>query len=154
MRSPPPKVWTVDEANARLEYLRELLPQMRAWLVRLSKVHDEIDRLKGFWGRESDAVDNPDRELKLKLDDEWKRLGHRLEREVLRLHEEGIELKDLETGLVDFYSDRGGEVVFLCWQRGEREVGHWHALNGSYRTRKPLEGRARNSSVARPTRGA
>lgn len=140
------------EANDRLDHLRELLPQLRAWVVRLGKVHDELQRLAHFWGRETDAVDNPDRELKLRLDDEWKRLGQRLESEVLRLQAEGIEVKDLETGLVDFYSRRDGELVFLCWQRGESEVGHWHLLSGSFRTRKPIGGRSATHSPARASR--
>jgi hypothetical protein len=152
-RSPPARFWTVEEANERLDLLRELLPQLKAWVVRLTKVHDELERLSRFWGKETDALDNPDRELKLRLDDEWSRLGQRLEGEVLRLKAEGIEIKDLETGLVDFYSRREGEVVFLCWQRGESEVGHWHALNGGYRTRRPIAERPRGpSSAARASR--
>jgi len=120
--------------------------------VRLSKVHDELARLQQFWGRESDANDNPDRELKLRLEDEWKRLGQRLEQQVLELQAEGIELKDLESGLVDFYSRREGEVVFLCWQRGESEVGHWHSLTGSYRSRRPIDADPHSSSTARAPR--
>jgi hypothetical protein len=148
----PPRLWTVEEANGRLAALRELLPQLRAWAVRLAKVHDELGRLKEFWGKEVDATDSPDRDLWVRLEDEWTRLGQRLEQEVLRLQTDGIEVKDLETGLVDFYSLRGGEVIFLCWQRGEAEVGHWHTLSGGFRTRRPIEGSGRSSSTPRASR--
>ncbi len=134
----PPRIWSVEEANERLDHLRELLPELRAWAVRLGKVHEEIERLRRFWGREIDAADNPDRELRVRLDGEWKRLGGRLEREVLELRRLGIEVKDLAGGLVDFYARLDGEIVFLCWQRDEAEVGHWHPLTGSYRTRRPI----------------
>jgi hypothetical protein len=137
----PPRLWTIREANARLEALKELLPQLKAWVVRLSKVHEELHRLSQFWGRELEAVDNPDRDLRRRLDDEWQTLRGRLEREIFRLQEEGIEVKDLESGLIDFYAMVGGEIVFLCWQKGEDEVAYWHSLSGGYRTRKPLEGR-------------
>jgi len=50
----------------------------------------------------------------------------------------GAHLKDLETGLVDFYSRRGQEVVFLCWKEGEEEIGHWHSLQGGFKSRQPL----------------
>jgi hypothetical protein len=152
----PPRLWTVAEANARLDSLRELLPQLKAWVVRLSEVHDGLERLQQFWGKEVDALDSPDRALKMRLEDEWKRLGARLENEVLALHREGIELKDLETGLVDFYCLRAGEVVYLCWQRGETEVGHWHALSGGFRSRRPLDARSdrERPSTARASRGA
>ena len=134
----PGRLWTVAEANARLEEMRELLPQLRAWVVRLRKVHDELQRLTTFWGKDVDATDHPDRELKRRLDSEWAELTQRLETEVARLHAEGIEVKDLESGLIDFYSVHESEVVFLCWQRGEDEVGFYHTLDGGFRTRRPL----------------
>jgi hypothetical protein len=134
----PARLWTVDEANQRLEGMRELLPKLRSWVVRLRKVHDELQRLAEFWGKELNAPDHPDRELKGRLDSEWADLTRRLEAEVAQLRAEGIEVKDLETGLIDFYSLQQGEVVFLCWQRGEDEVGYFHTLDGSYRTRRPI----------------
>ncbi|MGI0053560.1 MAG: DUF2203 domain-containing protein, partial [Thermoplasmata archaeon] len=138
----PPRLWTVGEANGRLDPLREQLPELRAWAMRLGKVHEEIERLRAFWGREVDAVDNPDRELRERLEAEWKRLGARLEHEVLELRSDGIEIKDLGSGLVDFYARIDGEIVFLCWQRDEDFVNHWHRLSGGYRTRQRLEGAA------------
>ena len=49
-----------------------------------------------------------------------------------------IALKDAAAGLVDFYSDRDGEVVELCWQLGEERVSTWHRIGEGYRGRKPL----------------
>jgi hypothetical protein len=146
----PSRLWTVAEANARLEGLKELLPQLRAGVVRLRKVHDELHRLNTFWGKEVDASDHPDRDLKQRLDTEWAELTHRLETEVSRLRDEGIEVKDLETGLLDFYSLQNGEVVFLCWQRGEDHVGFFHTLDGGYRTRRPLPSGAAAPAPRRP----
>jgi len=147
----PGRMWTVEEANAHLGEMRELLPQLRSWVVRLRKVHDELRRLATFWGKEVEAADQPDRELKRRLDDEWADLTRRLEAEVSRLQTQGIEVKDLESGLIDFYALQNGEVVFLCWQRGEDEVGYFHTLEGGYRTRRPLPGGSRKIP---PTRGS
>lgn len=143
----PGRLWTVAEANAHLEEMRELLPRLKAWVGRLKKVHDELRRLTTFWGKEVDASDHPDRDLKVRLDREWTELTHQLETEVARLQGEGIEVKDLESGLIDFYSLQDGEVVFLCWQRGEEEVGFFHTLDGGYRTRRRLQ-----RTTASPTR--
>ncbi|MCI4334417.1 MAG: DUF2203 domain-containing protein [Thermoplasmata archaeon] len=148
-QSAPPKLWSVEEANASLDRLRELLPQLKAWAVRLGKVHAELQRLSQFWGKELTAQDIPDRDLKLRLEEEWKRLTARLEGEVKRLEAEGITVKDLENGLVDFYSRRRGEVVYLCWRRGEAEVANWHPLTGGFRSRRPLEGKGRAAPTAR-----
>ena len=144
----PGRIWTVEEANARIGDLSELLPQIRAWVVRLRKVHDELQRLSTFWGKELESGDNPDRELKGRLDDEWHGLTKKLEDAISSLQEEGIEVKDLETGLVDFYGLENGEIVFLCWKRGEDEVGFYHALNGGYQNRRPIRDRSHRAAAS------
>ena len=148
----PGRIWTVDQANRRLEGLREELPRLRAWVVRLRKVHDELHRISAFWGKELEAVDNPDREMRDRLTEEWKTLTQRLEREVASLQEEGIEIKDLESGLIDFYGLVDGEVVFLCWQRGEDGVAFYHTLEGGYRNRRPLKAPSPESAPRRGSR--
>ncbi len=149
----PARLWSVDEANRRLDDLRELLPQMRAWVVRLRKVHDELHRLSTFWGREIDAPDHPDRGLKHRLDEEWRELTRQLEEKVDALRGEGIEVKDLESGLIDFYALRDNEVVFLCWQRGEDEVAFFHTLDGGYATRRALSESGARRAPPRSRRG-
>lgn len=144
----PSRMWTVDQANARLDGLRDSLPVLRAWVVRLRRVHEELHRLSAFWGKDLDSADHPDRELKERLTEEWQGLTRRLEEAVADLKAEGIEVKDLDTGLIDFYALLGGEVVFLCWQRGEAEVGYYHTLTGGFRSRRPL-GSARAHAPAR-----
>jgi len=134
----PARLWTVAEANARLGGLEELLPRLKGWVVRLGQVHAELRRLAEFWGSDVDAPDHADHELKNRLDAEWHHLTQRLEEAVASLRAEGIEVKNLETGLVDFYGFQAGEIVFLCWQRGEPSVGFYHPLSTGFRDRRPI----------------
>jgi len=143
----PPRLWTVAEANARLSELEELLPRLQGWVSRLAEVHEQRERLATFWGAEADAEDQPDHELKARLDAEWKHLSRRLDEAVGSLRDEGIEVKELGTGLVDFYSMQEGELVFLCWQRGEPSVGFYHTLTGGFRSRRPIAGTGRTASA-------
>jgi hypothetical protein len=142
----PPRLWTADEANGRIAGLEELLPRLHGWVVRLREVHEETHRLGEFWGKEVDAPDHADHALKQRLDAEWKNLTHRLEEAVAGLRNEGIEVKEIESGLVDFYGLQGGEVVFLCWQRGESKVGFYHSLSGGFRNRRPISETARHTA--------
>jgi hypothetical protein len=139
----PPRLWTAHEANGRIAGLEELLPRLRGWVVRLREVHEQTHRLAGFWGKDVDAPDHVDHALKQRLDAEWQNLTRRLEEAVAGLRKEGIEVKDLESGLVDFYGLEESEVVFLCWQRGETEVGFYHPLSGGFRDRRPITAPAR-----------
>lgn len=57
-------------------------------------------------------------------------------REVAEL---GIEVKDLDRGLIDFRTQRGGEEVYLCWRLGEGDtISWWHTLDGGFAGRRPL----------------
>jgi hypothetical protein len=145
-RSLPPRLWTPEEANQRIAELDELLPRLRGWVVRLREVHDESHRLAEFWGPDIDAADHADHALKRRLDAEWQNLTRRLEEAVAGLRRDGIEVKDLDQGTVDFYGMEGGEVVFLCWQRGETEVAYYHPVTGSFRNRRRIGETARRAS--------
>ncbi len=48
------------------------------------------------------------------------------------------ELKDPDTGLIDFLSLRDGRVVYLCWRLGEERVNYWHELQTGFAGRQPL----------------
>ena len=38
----------------------------------------------------------------------------------------GVQVKDLEAGLLDFPCRLDDEVVLLCWRMGEPAIEHWH----------------------------
>jgi len=143
----PPRLWTVDEANARLPALQELLPRLRVWAGRLGEVHQELERLVKFWGDELNSRDHPDHGLHGRLEAEWRNLTKRLDESVAALRAEGIELKQLETGLVDFYALLDGELVLLCWKADEAEVSHYHTLESGFAGRRPLPVRRRPVST-------
>jgi hypothetical protein len=62
----------------------------------------------------------------------------RLEELVDELSNVGVELKDCETGLVDFVGRHDGRDVYLCWKLGEERITHWHELNAGFAGRKPV----------------
>ena len=53
----------------------------------------------------------------------------------------GVQVKDLETGLLDFPCRVDGELVLLCWRRGEDRIEYWHTLEAGFRGRQPLDER-------------
>jgi hypothetical protein len=56
-----------------------------------------------------------------------------------RLDELGVQVKDLDTGLLDFPALRDGEEVELCWRVGEAAVAHWHGIGEGFAGRKPID---------------
>jgi hypothetical protein len=55
-----------------------------------------------------------------------------------RIESFGCVVKDIDLGLVDFPSTRGGEPICLCWKSGESRITHWHGIEEGFRERKPL----------------
>jgi hypothetical protein len=53
----------------------------------------------------------------------------------------GVQVKDLEQGLLDFPSLMDGKPVLLCWKLGEPAIAHWHTEEEGFAGRKPLDSR-------------
>jgi len=53
---------------------------------------------------------------------------------------EGIQIKDLDSGLVDFPHLVGDpeREVFLCWKLGEDTIEYWHEIEDGFAGRKPV----------------
>jgi hypothetical protein len=67
------------------------------------------------------------------------KLAEQLARTIDEIQKTGCLVKDLETGLVDFPSQREGEDVYLCWKLGEPRIGFWHGIEEGFAGRKPLD---------------
>jgi hypothetical protein len=60
---------------------------------------------------------------------------------LLEIDEIGVQVKDLEKGLLDFPCVVDGQTVLLCWKLGEKEIGFWHTTEDGFTGRKPLDAR-------------
>jgi len=64
----------------------------------------------------------------------------------------GVQVKDIESGLLDFPCRLDDQVVLLCWKMGETSIEHWHSVESGFQGRQPLDERfkRRTSSGGRP----
>ena len=53
----------------------------------------------------------------------------------------GVQVKDLDMGLLDFPCEVEGEMVLLCWKLGETSITHWHGTQEGFAGRKPIDER-------------
>jgi hypothetical protein len=53
----------------------------------------------------------------------------------------GVQVKDLEMGLLDFPCSVEGRTVLLCWKLGEKGITHWHGTSEGFAGRKPIDER-------------
>lgn len=62
----------------------------------------------------------------------------------------GVQVKDLDTGLLDFPFQLGDEIVLLCWKIGETEISWWHSIEDGFRGRRPLDARFLGKAIRQP----
>src|SRR5579864_507471 len=53
----------------------------------------------------------------------------------------GVQVKDLDIGLLDFPCAVEGEIILLCWKLGETSITHWHGTQEGFAGRKPIDER-------------
>ena len=122
------KLFTLDEANAFVPQLLDLVPKIQKLSISLNNNFPDIKnaRDKAKWNGGSDqGVDYLNAVLK------YNDLMRKIE-------EMGCEVKGIREGLIDFPSLREGREVYLCWRMPEKEILFWHDLNSGFTGRKPI----------------
>jgi hypothetical protein len=122
------KHFTVEEANELLPELRELLESIRALRDRLV-----VDWEQALPVIRAAPMNGGGKEANPYLSD-----LHRINERLRRLIELGVQLKDVDRGLVDFPAWREDREVLLCWHLGEDRVRYWHDLESGFAGRRPL----------------
>jgi len=60
----------------------------------------------------------------------------------------GVQVKDIEIGLLDFPCKVEGRIVLLCWKLGEQGITHWHTSSEGFAGRKPVDERIAKAKKA------
>jgi hypothetical protein len=127
--------FTPEEANAELVHVRPLVEQ----LVAIRQEHAAaLERQEGLEQKiRGNGGGIPPAEL-AQATAEVDAIARRLARLVDEITSHGAQVKDLDTGLIDFPALHHGETVLLCWQVGEDEIAWWHRVDDGFAGRRPL----------------
>lgn len=135
----PPKTLTTAEANTLLPRIRPLVAQLRGLQRSIVETNQRLDQLAS---KLSGGNGYPVQSLQKQLQDLTRhqlQLIEAFQSALKQLEDLGGILKDLEAGLIDFYSLRDGQLVLLCWKLEEERIRFWHTLEGGYAGRQLLE---------------
>jgi hypothetical protein len=131
------RFFTQEEANAALELVRPLAESLVERRRELVRVGSGLSAVRGTVAGNGGSLD-PGRVGRLQQAAE--RMTAELASVVEELDALGVQVKDLDRGLLDFPArhPETGETVLLCWELGEDSVAFWHGLEDGYAGRKPL----------------
>ena len=132
-----------DRANARIPELRETLLTLRSLREDLVAARDRIVELNApalAGAAVTAAPPPPDADLETqRLRMRMQGLFDQMQAAVLQIDDWGIQLRDIETGLVDFPALVSGRPVWLCWRLGEDVVSWWHEQSEGFDARRRIE---------------
>ena len=134
----PRRIFTVDEANGMLPAIDAIFRDMDAKTVRARELSDLVSDLEAYWGKSIEDPANDERARYAQLKEELAEALQAVNGSAITLSGLGCELKDPNRGLIDFYAYVNGELVYLCWQRGEKDIAFWHTLESGFSARRPL----------------
>jgi len=133
------RTFTLEEAQSLLPVLESLL----RGAIEGKKLIETVDRefqeiahrvfLNG--GTHLDIVQLARRKA------EREKAVHRVKDLLAEIDSIGVQVKDLDIGLLDFPCLVEGSTVLLCWKLGEQAIGHWHGLEEGFAGRKPIDER-------------
>jgi hypothetical protein len=129
------QTFTLEEANALLVEVAPLVERMVERKRAFDQAEAEREELLGqIAGNGGDLTPSDVAEAATRVAEEAAALSALVE----EIQEHGVQVKDLDLGLVDFPAIRDGDVVLLCWRLGEEEIAFWHGTDEGYAGRKPL----------------
>ncbi|HLZ72267.1 MAG TPA: DUF2203 domain-containing protein [Dehalococcoidia bacterium] len=123
-----PRYWTVEEARAALPEVIGLLEELRRALARQAQAGAAAGVVTpgARLSANGHGASRPDDPLLL------------ARRALERINALGVQVKDVESGLIDFPHLRNGEEVLLCYRLGEADIAFWHGTDTGFAGRRPL----------------
>ena len=134
----PARLFTIDEANALLPRLTEIFRRMDPKLARLREIQDLVEDAEAYWHSKGEGMPEDERAKYGHLVAQAEEARGVVEADLREIQALGCELKDVQQGLIDFPARLEGNIAYLCWQRGEGTVAHWHSLEGGVAARRPI----------------
>ena len=131
-----PKIYTVEEANAMLPVVQRALVLLRQQVTQILGQEARVDALELLDGKPV-ATQSTMVAQELTILEQRKTALQRTFEDFERL---GCLLKDLDMGLVDFYTWMDGELVLLCWHEGEEHIRYWHTMEDGFPGRRHIPG--------------
>src|SRR5713226_8785638 len=139
MLAMPDRTFTLDEAQSLLPVLESLLRTA----ITGKKLMDEVDaemqaiahRIFLNGGTHVDVVPLARRKA------ERVKAEQRVRDALAEIDSIGVQVKDIDIGLLDFPCTVEGRTVLLCWKLGEKSITQWHGVEEGFAGRKPIDER-------------
>ena len=133
------RTFTLDEAHTLLPVLESLLKQGIQGKKLIEEVDAELQEVTHRIFLNGGTLVNVVHLARRKAERE--KAIQRIKDAIAEIDSTGVQVKDLDVGLLDFPCKVEGEIILLCWKLGEPKIGHWHNTTEGFAGRKPIDER-------------
>lgn len=141
------RTFTLDEAQTLLPILESLLKQAINGKKLIEEADVELQQTAHRVFLNGGTMLNVVRLARRKAERE--RTIQRTKDALAEIDATGVQVKDLDIGLLDFPCNVDGEILLLCWKLGEPKIAHWHSTTEGFAGRKPIDERIANAGRKR-----
>ena len=141
------KTFTLDEAQSLLPILESLLKQAIDGKKLIEEVDAELQATAHRVFLNGGMLLNIVHLARRKAERE--KAIQRIKDAIAEIDATGVQVKDLDIGLLDFPCKVDGEIILLCWKLGESRITQWHGLTEGFAGRKPVDERIANAGKKR-----
>ena len=131
------RYFTVEEANDLLPLLEQELRRLKQLKEEYQQLHQELRLFQQLHSHLQQSRYYQDTVFMLECKLEFKAIEAQMLIEALA--KRGVQIKDIDVGLVDFPAILQGEEVLLCWKLGEARVAHYHGIHEGFAGRKRID---------------
>ena len=124
-----PQYFTLQEANEALNIIRPLMDEVQ--VIRQKILENQPEAWPAI---EKSAGNGGNRALSDLVQD-----FEKLDALVHQIQDTGAQIKDINTGLLDFSALKNGREVYLCWQHGEDDIQYWHEIEAGFAGRQLIQ---------------
>lgn len=142
------RTFTLDEAQTLLPILESLLRQAIHGKKLIEEVDNELQETAHRVFLNGGTLLNVVHLARRK--GEREKAIRRIKDALSEIDATGVQVKDIDTGLLDFPCKVEGEILLLCWKLGETSITHWHNTTEGFIGRKPIDDRIANAGKKRP----
>jgi len=133
------RTFTLAEAQQLLPVLEQLLRKAMASKQEMEEIDGEFQSLSARVFAMGGMLPNVPHWARRRA--ERRKAEQRIKDSLAEIAAAGVQVKDLDIGLLDFPCVVDGTTVLLCWKMGEPAIAHWHGLEEGFAGRKPIDGR-------------
>lgn len=132
------RLFTPADVDRLVPELERRAAELAALAPELPFLAQQIRDLEEMWGDDLIDADCRDHDEYAELTRRFAEKQSAFHDAVSAIHAVGGELKDVEGGLVDFFAEHEGRLVYLCWKAGEKKVDFYHTLGAGFAGRRPI----------------